>query len=322
MYAPLKKSIDSAVAYLVSCQQDDGGFPVIRWENNGTSMPEDRLFGTACILLAVGTLLPNICLRSALRLLQNRRDVHGFWHFDAAGLLPADADDTACALASLLRFAPTAEKPTLSDVAPLAAFVRPDGRIATWLATDTLAHFSPDTEDAVVIANVIYAIALYDPQRAYNILNKWINSSILRTTLDTDLTRSMYATSLMPDVAQIATPYYMHIETAMYAWTRALKALNLQRPIFALASDVSSSPLRSALMLSATATLRQDLISFLLRSQHSSGYWVAEPWFRSPGASFGSAALTTAFAAEALNQALSTLFINFNDSNSPSINYG
>src|SRR6266851_2227912 len=92
----LEQSVTRALAFLVSCQQEDGGFPVVRWQPNGASVPDDRLFSTACILLAIGELLPSPYRHAAVALLQRRRDINGFWHFDAAGHLPADADDTAC----------------------------------------------------------------------------------------------------------------------------------------------------------------------------------------------------------------------------------
>src|SRR6266705_2462931 len=119
----IERSITRAKTFLTNCQQEDGGFPVTRWNGDGTSVPEDRLFATACILLATGELLPGTCRRAALALLQRRRDTSGFWHFDDAGYLPPDADDTACVLAALIRFAPAPERPISSDVERLAAFV-------------------------------------------------------------------------------------------------------------------------------------------------------------------------------------------------------
>src|SRR5437764_13696400 len=88
----LERSIGDAVEFLVNCQQKDGGFPVARWHSNGALVEEDSLFSTACILLAIGELLPSQCRHAALSLLQRRCDPQGFWHFDALGDLPADAD--------------------------------------------------------------------------------------------------------------------------------------------------------------------------------------------------------------------------------------
>lgn len=297
----IERSITSAVTFLVSCQQEDGGFPVTRWNSDGTSVPEDRLFGTACILLAMGELLPSASRRAALTLLQRRRDSNGFWHFDAADDLPADADDTACALAVLMRFAPAQERPTLADVDRLAAFVRHDGSIATWLATDSLAR--PDTDDVVVVANVIYTMALCNVSRAQHWLTQWLATCAPNddTRLGSDRTQCA-AMGVSSDRVQPTTPYYMHIETVMYAWTRTLRALGFPRPTLAIKNTIFNSSLRCALALSTVDALCNDMASFLLEAQHSSGYWEAEPWFRSPGASFGSAALTTALAVEALNR--------------------
>lgn len=297
----IEQSITRAEAFLTNCQQDDGGFPATRWNSNSTSVPEDRLFITACILLAIGELLPSTCCHAALALLQSRRDTNGFWRFDAAGYLPPDADDTACALAALMRFTPALELAASPDIEPLAAFVSPNGRIVTWLDTGSLAD--PNTDDAVVAANVIYAMALHNRTRAQHWLTQWFYWCTSEKDGYVGSDRTQFATlRISPGETQPATPYYIHVETAGYAWTRTLRTLNLPRPTLTITDAVLNSPLRCALALSTADSPCDDLTSSLLSSQEVSGCWGAEAWFRSPGASFGSAALTTALAIEALNR--------------------
>jgi hypothetical protein len=234
-------------------------------------------------------------------LLRRRRDINGFWHFDAAGHLPADADDTACALAALQRFASTPEKPTNSDFERLTAFVHPNGRITTWLASGKLAN--ADTDDVVVVANVIYAMALYDVSRARLWLTRWLALSASMSDLGPAPDSAQYAASHTSSGMTLASiPYYMHIETVRYAWVRVLRTLDIPRGSVTITSTASNSPLLCALTLSAMDDPHDDLVSSLLESQHPQGFWPAEPWFRSPGAFFGSIALTTAFVVEALNR--------------------
>ncbi len=289
----LKRSIINALAFLVNSQQEDGGFPVMRWDRDGTSVSEDRLFGTACILLAVGELLPSASRRAALTLLEHRRGINGFWHFDAAGNLPADADDTACALAALMRFAPTLEKPNCFDADRLTAFVHPSGRIITWLTANGLAH--PATDDVVVVANVIYAMALCDISSARYHFARWL-------ALNASNSGREVISNEAPHAINLTTPYYIHIEAVEYAWARTLRTLGISFPSLTSTCVSSASPLRCALALAASEVPQNELISFLLQSQQYSGCWEAEPWFRSPGATFGSAALTTAFAVEAFSK--------------------
>jgi hypothetical protein len=274
----IERGLRRAIAFLADCQGNGGGFPAERWDRTGI-VPEDELFVTSCVLLAAGDLIPRTRRETALALLWRRRGPAGLWHFDSAGMLPADADDTALALAALFRFAPADAKPAVADFDCLRAFVHPDGRIATWLATDSLAD--PETDDVVVAANVIYAIALSNPAWAGRLLTQWLARQASRT-------------------APAAAPYYLHPETIWYAWARALRTLGLPGPEMPPAEASLQSPLRAALALAGAASVHDDLTALLLDTQRRDGSWPAEPWFQAPGALFGSASLTTAIAVEAL----------------------
>jgi hypothetical protein len=278
----VRERVAAAHDALVGWQQDDGGFPLLRWTPGGPCVEDDRLFATAAIVLAVGERLRGDPLRAALALLRRRQGEDGLWRFDAAAQLPPDADDTAHALAALWRFAPATERPNPADFARLAAFVRPDGRIATWMASGQLGATA--TDDAVVVANVLYAMALSQPATARRWLTGWLRRS--RTG----------------GAGMAGVPYYLHAETVWYAWGRARAALGLDEPadVPALLAAPGGSPLRCALALSSGSAPRDDLVAELLRSQDTDGGWPAEPWFRAPGAVFGSAALTTALALEGL----------------------
>lgn len=282
-------SLARALAFVTACQKPDGSFPVTRRDPLGAPFVEDALFGTSCVLLSVGDHLPDRCREDALAFLVRRRGAAGFWHFDAASRLPADADDTACALAALLRFAPDVGKPKSVEIEKLAAFVSPGGRIATWLDAGPLSHRS--TDDLVVAANLLYAAALFDPTRAESWHQAW--RSHQRICLD-ELTRAR--TTGRP------CPYYLHTETVDYAWARALAALGRPRPpLGPVAKTIAArSSLAAALRLAADEEPQPRLTSLLVRAQREDGSWPEEPWFRAPGATFGSAALSTAFAAEGL----------------------
>jgi hypothetical protein len=278
----VRERMAAASDALLGWQQGDGGFPLLRWTPGGAGVEDDRLFATAAIVLAVGERLGGDPLRAALALLRRRQGEDGLWRFDAAGQLPPDADDTAHALAALWRFAPATERPHPADFARLAAFVRPDGRIVTWLASGQLGEAA--TDDAVVAANVLYARALSQPETARRWLTGWLR-------------RSPTA-----GAGRAGAPYYLHVETVWYAWGRARAALGLNESAAgpALRAAPGGSPLRCALALSSGPAQRDDLVWDLLRSQGADGGWPAEPWFRAPGAVFGSAALTTALALEGL----------------------
>jgi hypothetical protein len=273
-----------AAAYdaLAGWQQGDGGFPLLRWTPGGAGIEDDRLFATAAIVLAVGERLRGDPLQAALGLLRQRQKEDGLWRFDAAAQLPPDADDTAHALAALWRFAPASERPRPADFARLAAFVRPDGRIVTWLASGELGAMA--TDDAVVAANVVYAMALSQPATARRWLSGWLQRS------------------RVGGAGIAVAPYYLHAETVWYAWGRARAALALDEPadVPTFLAAPGGSPLRCALALSSGVAPRDDLVGELLKSQGTDGGWPAEPWFRAPGAVFGSAALTTALVLEGL----------------------
>ena len=259
--------------FLVDSQREDGTFPQMIWYLNRANHSNDRLFSTSCIVLAIGEILPPSNLEKALKFVQQSRDSEGLWHFDSGKLLPADADDTACAAAVLLRFGSWEERRVLE---PLKAFVRRDGSIATWLGSGPLGNEM--VGDIVVAANVIYAFALVDKNRAREILCQWISSK-----------------------SQLSLKYYLCPETAIYAWTRALSVLSLGPPACSVKSyDQCDSPLRCALAISAGVN-REKIMLLLLDSQNVKGSWSAEPWFSSRDALFGSESLTTAIALEALN---------------------
>jgi hypothetical protein len=279
----VRESVTAALDALLGWQQHDGGFPLLRWPHAGVSVQDDPLFSTAAILLAIGERLPDDHRCSALALLRRRQGEDGLWRFDDAARLPPDADDTAHALAALRRFADKAQRPSAADIARLAAFVQPDGRIATWLAQDELGRAI--TDDVVVVANVLYAMALSQPATARRWLQRWL------------LHRRAVGSG------EDATPYYLHVETVWYAWGRALAALGLDA-MPALPTPVAPtsdpSPLRCALALSVGLAPQHQYVAELLHRQGADGGWPAEPWFRAPGATFGGQTVTTALALEGL----------------------
>lgn len=280
----LQERLAAAREAILGWQRSDGGFPLLRWSPDGFCVSDDPLFATAVILLAIGAWLPGRSRRAALALIRHRRSVAGLWHFDAAARLPPDADDTAHALAALWRFAPVTERPTAADMSRLAVFVQANGRIMTWLDQDRLGQES--TDDAVVAANAVYAMALSQPGTARRWFQAWLR-------------RSRPAGH-----EQIGAPYYLHLETVQYAWRRALTALDLEGcsgRVVPSGGDVPvHSPLRCALALAAGQTPQAELVAALVQRQDPNGGWAAEPWFRAPGAVFGSAAVTTALAVEGL----------------------
>jgi hypothetical protein len=265
------------ITALESLQNSDGSFPLERRVRFDVWLTENPLFSTVTVLLSAGNLLNRECRDAALSFVLSQRLASGLWRFDSLSSLPADADDSACALACLYSWHPTALERS-SVRALLDAFSRDDGRIVTWLTASGDLVEGQAADDLVVVANVLSALALEDAEYARQRFLAW-SSSQSSTRAKRDL----------------RTPYYAVSGNVQYAWRRASRLMHVTTALPAPRTD--GSCLSGA--FAAVCGVRHQ-VPHLLALQNGDGTWPREPWCVSPGAVFGSSAVTTAFVIEAL----------------------
>jgi hypothetical protein len=266
------------VSALERLQSSDGSFPLERSTSADNWIREHPLFSTATVLLCVGSMLNARTRETALNYIVSQRRESGLWGFDARSELPADADDSACALACLLLWRPSAlESTTAREL--LNPFLQADGRIVTWFTRDSNLFEGEAWDDVVVVANVLTALALEDAENARRSFLAWGSArrGVERQGLN-------------------AAPYYAVPGNVEYAWRRAARLMNATLTIRTPRSGTSCLSMAFAVLLGA----RHPILR-LVALQAADGTWPREPWCLAPGAKFGSRAITTAFVIEALS---------------------
>jgi hypothetical protein len=230
--------------------------------------------------------MPKRALSSALGFVLRCRRPDGLWEFDPAFGIPADVDDTACAVASLARFGDRSV--AIHDAALLRSFWRSDGGpFQTWRGSGVWS--GRDRDDAVVNCNVLHALAALGAPG---------------TPTETDAVQRLIQQSTA------GCRYYCSRTTIAYAARRADLPLSTL-PLALLARPSSANGvLPAAQWLSTVRHWDPDLIDDLLTAQAQDGSWSTEPWFTGAGNPvpvWGSPAISTALCVEALSVALASL---------------
>jgi hypothetical protein len=275
--------------FIESRQEPNGSFPLQRFAT-GEWVPEHGLFSTVTVLLAVGDALDEAVRRAALDFVRDRRTPEGYWHFDGANRLPADADDCACALACLALF-DDEQRWTPEIWKVLSAFVAGDGRIRTWLEPASSdedrggrqGQIPPQYDDLVVVANVIFAVGIGNSRQGADLLARWRRWRIRCGTWN-----------------NVSAPYYPRPGNVEYAWLRVARQVGCR-----IEPRPGRTPERSSVSLAFAALCgRPELAGLLANRQRDDGSWDREPWCAAPGAVFGSKVVSSAFAVEALSRVI------------------
>ena len=285
----VRDSLGRGAAFLLNGQDADGG-----WRDFNLRPGVSTSWTTAYVAARVETLTDLVpaaaaAADAAARFLRDSRVAGGGWAYNAR--CPPDADSTALALLFLGRREP---RPSLKDVAVLAAFQHPDGGFATYRAWR--ADHGWARPHAEVTATALRALALFLPS------DHWVPRRGL-TWL----------------AGQAARP-----EQATYWWaTGAYLKLELARLGFAIADDAAADADTAGVFARALELERAVLSGVgrqaiaataqsLIARQCADGGWPSEPILRLPdpaGAHAGSThadqnrLFTTATALSALNAA-------------------
>lgn len=275
----LAAALASGLDALIALQQPDGSFPLQKWSSRMAPQACHALFGTACVLLAAGRLLPAASADRAVAYVRRQRGNNGFWNFDPAEGIPDDSDDTACALAVLARHGALERDPAL-EIALLRGFWRSDGGpFATWRC-DEQPWTLRDRDDAVVNCNVALALQ----ELGAKLSDDEENAIRARIRLDSDGSR-----------------YYCSPATILYAAARV--GMQSAVPVQACAKPRDGLISIAQWITAHDGQRHSELLKQLLGAQGRDGSWPREPWFQAVGASkprWGSPAVSTALCVQAI----------------------
>ncbi len=281
-HARIHRPLERGLAALQAMQQDDGSFPLFQRSERTAWLKCGRLFSTLSVLLAAGSLVSESARTRAVDFVYRNRRRDKCWEFDPTFGIPADADDTACALAVAARHDPA--RVDASDAALLRSFWRADGGpFQTWRGDRSWS--GRDRDDAVVNCNVVLALReLGAPASAEEI----------KAVVD------------LIQANEAGCRYYCSRTTIAYAARRAgLSLAMLPASLTARPSDHGFLP--TAQWLSTCRRWDEDAIDRVLAAQTADGSWPIEAWFTgvaTPKPVWGSPAISTALCLEALREAM------------------
>jgi hypothetical protein len=278
-----RDAIAAGLDWLGESQNKDGSWSLSRVVHGSEPVPAHGLFSTTAVLLSVGELLSDAARDAALDYVESSRGETGHWRFDPTMDIPFDVDDTACALAAIAKYRPSAL--TLRDRDILLSYWRePDGPFRTWdPAADELADYwgFPETDDAVVNSNVVIALRHMNYDVSARVMDAVIELCNVRPT----------------------SRYYDGPAPVLHAASR------LGIPISSIPQLASISPsmkwdvLQLAMWLRSRATLDEAATKHVISLQSREGHWDYCHWCTgnfSPPISWGSSAVTTAIVVDAL----------------------
>lgn len=304
-------SIEKAIYFLKERQLPSGEFPA-----NHSLSPDmadsayvSEVFGSTFVLHALSFVEPDteideIRNKTAVFLLANKEEPGVWRYYGKYSNIPPDMDDTSAAFASLKENGIPVEKSGLE----YALYYRtPEGLFYTWMNEEKWMNksdpyywfYKTNDIDAVVNANMLYALSLADEQATAvsDYLNSYIeNNSFTEPTI-----------------------YYHNPYIQLYMFTRAyadghakdLKPsmpvirnylLSTQKPDGSWGNELNTS--LAAISLLNTGYKGEALdraITYILSNQRSDGGW-PELGIQSLAFYYGSEEMTTAFSLEALGK--------------------
>jgi hypothetical protein len=273
------EAVSAGLAALVRMQLPDGSFALFTGSRSTGWRPCGRLFSTAYVMLTAGRLLPHGNIARAVQFIRTQRRPDGLWEYDPALRIPPDSDSTACALAALALHGDPVDVADGADL--LHSYWRPDGGpFRSWKAAGMWSL--PERDDAVVNCNILFALRLLGSPATPR------ESAAVRQLLQ----------------RSTGSRYYCASATIAHAARRA--GLEWQAlPAAATARPHPKDLLGAAQWLCGTPEPDAELVAALLAAQHPGGYWPLWPWVMAqeiPQPFWGSAAITTALAVEALDR--------------------
>jgi hypothetical protein len=223
--------------------------------------------------------LPHDDIARALHFIEAQRRPDGLWEYDPALGIPPDADSTACAMAALVLNGASLDRAEAADL--LRSFWRADlGPFRSWRVAGMWS--APERDDPVVNCNIVLALrALGSPASTAE------QDEVLRL-----LRRSGQGSR-----------YYWAPSTIVHAARRAGLDPSALPPA-AVARPEPRDLLGAAQWLCGMSEHAPELIAGLLAAQRADGSWPLWPWVTgagNPRPFWGSAAITTALAVEALD---------------------
>lgn len=281
--ARIQRAVDAALRALESTQNPDGSWPLLRVEQGTAPEVAHGLFSTTVVLLSVGEQLSAGARNHAVDFVLSARGESGYWRFDPQMAIPFDVDDTACAIAAIARFRPTAVNSTDADL--IRNFWRaPNGPFRTWdPAIDATEGFwaSADTDDAVVNCNVLIAL---------DEMSEPITDVMRHATVE--------LCNHKPE-----SRYYDGPSPVLHAAARAGLTVTDIPNLVTISPTVKWDPLQLAMWLRSRSTVDEAAVTHLLSLQGRDGSWGYFPWCTgnfTPPISWGSPAVTTAIVVDAL----------------------
>lgn len=312
----LSEALERAIGFLAAEQEPDGGFLNQVWHVAVPLPPQANVFPAALIAhsLSFGADGEQV-RRKSLAFLEKERLPLGVWKHPASGeythfFFPPDVDDTSCAAAALRQ----AGHPIAQSEKMLLANRDGRGLFYTWF-TGRPRWAGWDHFRLVLpqVRHVHLLVPLFTeaPCSIYNV-DPVVNANALFCLGDGPAT-----SSVAPWLVEILSrrtegacdPWYPSPFSVRYFFARALAPWHEEAGALMRASldaEEPRTPLETAFHLAARACwgmgADDELVSRLLAAQLPEGGWPAEPFYRGGDYWWGSAALSTAFAVEALTR--------------------
>jgi hypothetical protein len=235
------------------------------------------MFSTAYVMLGAGALLARDNIDRAVGFIKSQRRPDGLWDYDPEMRIPPDSDCTACALAVLVLHG---DPDVQGGAQLLRSFWRaPAGPFRTWWGGGMWSL--PERDDPVVNCNILFALRLLGSPA---------------TPTEQHAVRQLLLRS------EGRSRYYCAPATVAHAARRA--GLDLDAlPSLAIARPREAGLLGCVQWLCAMPVPDVALIDAVLAAQGTDGSWPVWPWVtaaENPKPLWGSAAITTALAVEAL----------------------
>ena len=312
----LSDAIGRATDFLAAEQEPDGGFLNQVWHLETPETVQGNVFPAALIAHSLSFAAEGEQVRAkAVGFLERERLPSGVWKHPSAReythfFFPPDVDDTACAAAALKQVG----RPTRTSEKMLLANRDRRGLFYTWFTArprwsgwDHLRLVLPQLRHA----HLLVPLFTEPPCSIFNV-DPVVNANALFCLgegADTEAVAPWLVEILRRRAEADCDPWYPSPFTVRYFLARALgpwhgEAGELMRA--ALDAEEPRTSLDIAFHLAARfywdMPADDELASRLLEGQLPSGAWPPEPFYRGGDYWWGSAALSTAFAVEALGR--------------------